>query len=143
MKFLQIFSKTPNYKKFNYAPRFYNPEEEERKERNRQIALEVEAANHAKEQSLRQEEGKPAEDIYAYRARMQGAFRSSRIGQKQGEAKSDTSATMLRFAILLVLTVGLILYLQFGTVALYGLAVVFIPLYIFSKFRNLTRKPPQ
>jgi Flp pilus assembly protein TadB len=140
MKFLQIFSKTPNYRKFNYAPRFFNPEEEERKERNRRIALEVQEQKHVAEaQPEAQDALSSSDSLYAYRDRMHGAFRSNRVSQKQA-VKSDRSATMLRLLILLILTVGLILYLQFGTIALYGLAAIFIPLYIYSKFRNLTKK---
>jgi len=36
MAFLKIF-RTPNPKRFNFNPRFYNPEEEERQERNERL----------------------------------------------------------------------------------------------------------
>ena len=41
MKFLQIFTKIPNYKKFGYTPRHYDPKEEERKERELRIQKEL------------------------------------------------------------------------------------------------------
>ena len=44
MKFIQLFGKTPNYKKFAFTPRFYNPEEEERQQRESRIRKELAAA---------------------------------------------------------------------------------------------------
>jgi hypothetical protein len=126
MKILQIFNKTPNNRKFNYTPRFYNPEEEERRERIARIEKEVAEAEKI-------ELPERPQDPLAHRARIQGAFRQAR--EKNGPSP-DTSATMLRLGILLILTVGLIMYLQFGKPVLYALALVLIPLYLYSKFRG-------
>lgn len=127
MKFLQIFNKTPNHKKFSFTPRFYDPQEEERKEREARIRRELE------EEKVDTE--KIAEE-YGYRQRIAGSFRTSK---KTANVQSDPSATMLRLIILLILTVGLIAFLQFGKTALYGLAIVFIPFYIYLKFRKFKR----
>jgi uncharacterized membrane protein len=127
MKFLQIFNKTPNHKKFSFTPRFYDPQEEERTEREARIRKELE------EEKVDTE--KIAEE-YGYRQRIAGSFRTSK---KTANVQSDPSSTMLRLIILLILTVGLIAFLQFGKMALYGVAIVFIPLYLYLKFRKFKR----
>ena len=38
MKFVSLFTKAPNYKRFSYAPRFYDKKAEERKEREQRLA---------------------------------------------------------------------------------------------------------
>lgn len=127
MKFLQIFSKTPQHKRFNFAPRFYDPQEEERKERELRIQKELEQKTVEPEK---------VSSEYGHRERIAGSFRTAK---KTAGTQSDPSATMLRLFILLILTVGLIAFLQFGKVALYGLAFVFIPFYLYLKFRKLKR----
>ncbi|MBL7866183.1 MAG: hypothetical protein JNK10_15005, partial [Cyclobacteriaceae bacterium] len=54
MKFPQIFIKTPSHKRFNFTPRFYEPQVEERKEREERIRQELE------EQGLREKEANEA-----------------------------------------------------------------------------------
>ena len=135
MKIPQFFAKTPNHKRFSYQPRFYNPENEERLAREERIRQELEAAGKLKaEETARVSEltGKEA----GYRARINGSFRQAK---KTVNAQAYPSANMLRFMILMILVVGLIAFLQFGTIALYGLAAVFIPFYLFLKFRNPTK----
>ncbi len=41
MKFLSLFTKAPQHQRFNYNPRFYDPQKEEMKEREERIKLEV------------------------------------------------------------------------------------------------------
>jgi hypothetical protein len=128
MKFLQIFNKTPNYKKFNYTPRFYNAEEEEMKARVQRIERELNAPTQ------QSEEQKDSD----YRARIRGGF--SRARQANGGAPTtspSSSPILLRFAILLILTVGFIGYLEYGLVALYGIAILIIPIFLYLKFRKL------
>jgi hypothetical protein len=46
---------------------------------------------------------------------------------------------MMRLIILMVLTVGLIAFIEYGTVALYGVAIIFVPFYLYLKFRKFKR----
>ena len=135
MKFLQIFSKTPGYKKFNYTPRFYNPEEEERQERIARIERDAILERAKTDPGA----GNP-EEIGNYRQRMQGSFRQARKANGSEPAPATSSPTLLRLAIVLVLVVGFISYLEYGKGAAYGIALILIPLFLYSKFINLTRK---
>jgi hypothetical protein len=127
MKFLQIFNKTPRYKKFNYTPRFYNPEEEEMKERVQRIERELNASAQPSEESKESD----------YRARIRGGFNRARQANAGGAVTQSSSPVLLRFAILLILTVGFIGYLQYGLVALYGIAALIVPIFLYLKFRKL------
>jgi Flp pilus assembly protein TadB len=128
MKFIQLFTKIPNYKRFGYMPRHYDPREEERKERELRIRQEL----------LSEEERKKREDdeTYAYRSRIAGSFRTAK---KTVSPQSDPSSSMLRLIITLIITVGLIAFLQFGKIALIGVALVIIPFYLYLKFRKFRR----
>jgi hypothetical protein len=127
MKIPSLFTKTPNYKRFAYTPRHYDPLEEERKEREERIR-----------QELSMESDKKADDdsVYAYRSRIAGSFRSAK---KTATVQKDPSANMLRLVILLVLAVGLIAFIQYGTIALYGVALIIVPFYLYLKFRKFRR----
>jgi Flp pilus assembly protein TadB len=127
MKLPTLFNKTPNYKKFAYTPRHYDPLEEERKEREERIRKEISA-----EQAKSHEE----ENLHGYRSRIAGSFRTAK---KTATVQKDPSATMLRLVVLLVLTLGLIAFIEYGKVALYGVALVFIPFYLYLKFRKFRR----
>jgi hypothetical protein len=129
MKFIQLFGKTPNHKKFSYTPRFYDPQEEERKERETRIRKELNDAPIAG--------GRLNEEDTAYRTRIAGSFRQAK---KTVTVQADPSANMLRLIIILLLVVGLIGYLQFGPVALYAIAFLFIPFYLYLKYRGLSQK---
>jgi hypothetical protein len=135
MKFIQIFTKTPNYKKFAYAPRFYNAEEEERKERESRIKHELERATNEAEKVKLEEE--LTDEQFKYRERIAGSFRNAK---KTAPVQSDPSVGMLRLIILLVISIGLIAYLQYGKNALYAIAVLFVPLYLYSKFRGMKKR---
>ncbi len=128
MKFIQLFTKIPNYKRFGYTPRHYDPREEERKERELRIRQEL----------LSEEERKKKEDdeTHAYRSRIAGSFRTAK---KTVSPQSDPSSSILRLIITLIITVGLIAFLQFGKVALIGVALVIIPFYLYLKFRKFRR----
>lgn len=127
MKLPQIFTKTPNYKKFAYTPRHYDPLEEERKEREERIRKEVSVV-----EAKTQEE----ENLQGYRSRIAGSFRSAK---KTVTVQKDPSATMLRLIILMVLTLGLIAFIEYGKVALYAIALIIIPFYLYLKFRKFKR----
>jgi hypothetical protein len=127
MKLPQLFTKTPNYKRFAYTPRHYDPGEEERKEREARIRHEL---------NLEKEQTAAGEDVHGYRSRIVGSFRTAK---KTVTPQRDPSAAMIRLAILMVLTIGLIAFIEYGKVALYGVALVFVPFYLYLKFRKFRR----
>ena len=127
MKLPTLFTKAPNYKRFEYNPRHYDPLAEERKEREERIRQEL---------NIEREKEKPEEDLHAYRSRIAGSFRSAK---KTVTVQKDPSASMLRLVILMVLTLGLVAFIEYGKVALYGVALIFIPFYLYLKFRKFRR----
>jgi hypothetical protein len=129
MKLPQLFTKTPNYKRFAYTPRHYDPVEEERKEREARIRQEL---NLGKSDSSTTED----ESATGYRSRIAGSFRTAK---KTVTPQRDPSATMIRLVMLMVLTLGLIAFIQYGSIALYGVALVFVPFYLYLKFRKFRR----
>jgi hypothetical protein len=66
MKLPTLFTKTPNYKRFAYTPRHYDPLEEERKEREERIRREL---------SISQEKKDGADDLNSYRSELQKKLR--------------------------------------------------------------------
>jgi hypothetical protein len=128
MKFPQIFNKVPNYKRFGYAPRHYDPIEEERKERELRIQKEL----------LSEEEKKKLEEEneHGYRSRIAGSFKTAK---KNVAPQADPSSTMIRLIITLIITLGLIGFLQYGRIALVGAALIFIPFYLYLKYRRFRR----
>jgi len=85
------------------------------------------------------ESGQKEEDddnLHGYRSRMAGSFRSAK---KTATVQKDPSANMLRLIILLVLAVGLIAFIEYGKVALYGVALIIVPFYFYLKFRKFRR----
>lgn len=129
----QLFGKSPKYKKFAYSPRFYDPQEEERRERELRIRKEMEEREKAEEPVT-----KPGnEEEFAYRQRIQGSFRTAK---KTVKVQADPSANMLRLVILLIISVGLIAYITYGQVAIYGVFFTIVPLYFYLKFRSVSRK---
>lgn len=127
MKFVSLFTKTPQHKKFSYAPRFYDPREDEMKEREERIR---------KELKLQKEKEIFEEAQTDYRSRIAGSFKSSR---RTASRQSDPSAGLIRLLILTILTILLIAYLQFGNAAVYGLVVI-VPFYFYLKFRGVKRQ---
>lgn len=129
MKLPTLFNKTPKYKRFDYSPRHYDPVEEERKEREERIRRELSLGKENKDE-------KAEDDIHGYRTRISGSFRTAK---KTVNVQRDPSANMVRLFILMLLTVGVLAYIQYGQIALYGVAIVFIPFYFFLKFRKFRR----
>jgi len=127
MKFGQLFTKIPNYKRFGYTPRHFDPLEEERKEREERIR-----------QELDQEERKKLEDetLHSHRSRIAGSFKTAK---KTATVQRDPTANTLRLVVLLIVTVGLIAFIQYGKIAIYGVLLVFIPLYLYLKYRKFRR----
>lgn len=130
MKFPQLFTKIPKHKRFGYTPRHYDPQEEERKERELRIRQELITEGGP---GKREDNGLEGESSNDYRSRIAGSFKNAK---KTYSGQSDTSANMLRLIIALTMTVGLIAYLQVGKNALIGVALFIIPLYLYLKFRK-------
>ena len=128
MKFPQIFTKIPNYKRFGYTPRHYDPKEEERKERELRIKREL-MSEQGQEELIE-------EDKHGYRTRISGSFKTAK---KTVTPQADPSSTMVRLIITLIITLGLLAFIEFGKIALIGVALVFIPFYLYLKFRKFRR----
>ena len=122
MKFVSLFTKAPNYKRFSYQPRFYDEKAEERKDREDRIR-----------QEIARERGERSIETTEYRTRMTGAFHSAR---KRSHSSKDTlRSNLIRFGVLLFLTLFLIAFLTWGQTAFYGL-LVFVPVYFYVKFKK-------
>jgi len=127
MKFPQIFTRIPNYKKFGYTPRHYDPQEEERKER--ELRIQREMSRQAQQELIE-------EDKLGYRTRISGSFKNAK---KTVKPQADPSSTMLRLIITLIITLGLLAFIEYGRIALVGVALVIIPFYLYLKFRKFRR----
>ena len=127
MKFPQIFTRIPNYKKFGYTPRHYDPQEEERKER--ELRIQREMSGQAQQELIE-------EDKLGYRTRISGSFKNAK---KTVKPQADPSSTMLRLIITLIITLGLLAFIEYGRIALVGVALVIIPFYLYLKFRKFRR----
>lgn len=122
MKFISLFNKPPDHKKFSYTPRFYDQKAEERKEREERIRRE-----------LAREEGQDAVEVSGYRSRITDTFQSAR--RRSNKGRGELNAVLLRSGLLLFLTLFAIAFLTWGTSALYSL-LVFVPLYFYLKFKK-------
>lgn len=119
MKFPTLFTKTPRHKRFNFTPRHYDPQEEERRVREERIKMELQAGAEDDDERL-----------HEYRTRIAGSFRTAR-GKKT--KNFDPSANILRLIILTVLVLFVIAYLHYGNISIYLLALI-IPVYIWIRF---------
>ena len=128
MKLPTLFTKVPKYKRFNYEPRWYDPQEEQRKEREERIREELKLKGEVEVDNV-------VNELDGYRSRIAGSFKSAR---RTASRQSDPSASILRLIITTFLVIWLIAFLQFGNVAFYGL-LIFIPFYFFLKLRNNRR----
>lgn len=121
MKFFSLFTKAPQYQRFNYTPRFYDPQKEEMQERESRIKKELE-----------RERGIITESDGNYRSRIAGSFQAAR---KRSKPAIGANATMIRLVVLLFLAVFIIAFLEWGRPALYSL-LLFIPFYLYLKFKS-------
>jgi Flp pilus assembly protein TadB len=122
MKFISLFTKTPNHKRFNYTPRYWDQAAEERKEREERIRRELE-----REQGLN-----PSGDP-DYRSRIAGSFHSAR--RRSNKSSGELNSVLLRSGVLLFLVLFLMAFLTWGTDSLYAL-LIFIPVYFYFKFKK-------
>jgi hypothetical protein len=123
MKILSLFTKAPKHQRFNYTPRFYDPQKEEMKEREERIKLEVSRSK-----------GEEPEEPLSYRSRIAGSFQAARKRSK-GESGGGISPTLIRLGILLFITILLIAFMEWGRPVLYSL-FLFIPFYFYLKFKS-------
>ncbi|MEQ1584552.1 MAG: hypothetical protein ABL895_01630 [Cyclobacteriaceae bacterium] len=121
MKFLSLFTKAPQHQRFNYKPRFYDPQKDEMQLREERIKMEVARAR-----------GEAPGEAGDYRSRIAGSFHAARKRSNDGPGLNPT---MVRLGILLFLTILLISFLQWGRPALYSL-FLFIPVYFYLKFKS-------
>ena len=69
-----------------------------------------------------------------YRKRIAGSFRAAK---KTVPVQSDPSASMMRLALMLIMVAGFIGYLQYGNIALYSVAFIVVPAFLYLKFRKM------
>jgi hypothetical protein len=119
MKFPSLFGRTPSHRRFEYRPRFYDPQKEERAERERRIREEL---------ALEKADTSVAEGDY--HARIKGSFQRSR---RRAKPSRETSAILVRLAVLLFISLWLIAYMQWGNVAFYALFLA-IPVWFYFRF---------
>jgi Flp pilus assembly protein TadB len=117
MKFPSLFTKTPRHKRFSFQPRYYDPLEEEKKEREQRIRNEL-------------KEKETADDLASHRSRIAGSFRQAK---KVAPPQADPSTNLIRLVILIFLSIWLIAWLQYGKSAIYALLVL-IPVYLYFRF---------
>lgn len=125
MKFLSLFTKAPQHQRFQYAPRFYDAQKEEMKEREARIRQEVE-----------RERGQLKEDLTGYRSKIAGSFQAAR---RRSKNSSQPSAILIRLGVMLFLSLFIIAFLQWGKPALY-LFFLFVPVYLYLRFRKVISK---
>ena len=89
----------PGTKKFNITPRFYDPDKEEREDRERRIKEEMGIADEKKD------------DISNYRPNIKGSFRMAQGGATK--TSEDARRASNRRLIILILILALIMYLFF------------------------------
>lgn len=118
MKFPTLFTKTPKHKRFNFIPRHYDPQEEERRAREERVQKEMNGGDENEEK------------LQDYRSRISGSFRTARSKQTKN---FDPSANILRLVIITILVLFVIAYLHYGNISIYLLALI-VPVYIWIRF---------
>lgn len=93
------FFHTPGTKKFNITPRFYDPDKEEREERERRIKEELGIFDD------KEDDGRP------YRPNIKGSFRMAQQGFSKSSADARRASNTRLIILILILT--LIFYLFF------------------------------
>ena len=124
MKIPGLFVKSAKYHRFEYKPRYFDPKKEEHEEREARLRKEVAL-----------EKGEvPAEEEspYDHRARMRGAFHSARK-RSAPVTKDEPNYAIIRLGILLVISLLLVGFFQWGGKVVYALFLVF-PIWIYLRF---------
>src|SRR5688572_25798186 len=118
MKFPSLFGRTPSHHRFEYKPRYWDPQKEEREERDRRIREEL--ATEKKEDAASGD----------YRSRIKGSFHKA---MRRSKPAAETSAILIRFAVMLFITLFLIAYLTWGYPAIYALFLA-LPVWVYFRF---------
>jgi len=123
MKFLSLFTKAPQYQRFNYTPRYYDPKKEEREDREERIRREIQ-----------KERGEVSNDatVGDYRSRIAGSFHAAR---RRSKTTQEPSVVLLRLGVLLFISLFLVAFLTWGKPAIYSL-FLFVPIYFYLKLRR-------
>ena len=114
MKIISLFTKAPQHQRFSYKPRYYNPQQDEMREREERIRKELE-----RERGVSESDGN-------YKTRIAGSFQAAR---KRSKPATETNAVLLRFGVMLFITLLLIAVFQWGKGALYG-GLAIVPFYL-------------
>jgi hypothetical protein len=123
MKIPGIFTKAPKHHRFEYKPRYFDPKKEEHEAREERIRAEI--AREKGEQP--QSSGVP----YDYRARIKGSFQTAR--KRSAPSKDEPNYAILRLGILLLISLLLFGFFQWGGKVVYVLFLVF-PIWIYLRF---------
>ncbi len=124
MKIISLFTKAPQYQRFTYRPRYYDPSKDEMLEREERIKNEI-----ARERGT-------VIDTSGYRSRIAGSFQAAR---KRSKPTAQPNAVIMRLGVLLFITLLIVAFMQWGKPALYG-AVIVIPIYLYLKFKTIKKK---
>lgn len=106
----------PKYKRFNLEPRYYDAIKEEMRERTERIKREMEM----KENPETRAEGMRSSIGHAF------ARRSAR----------EQGASTLQLLLMFFLLVGVFGYIYWGNIALYSLAALAVPAYLYYRFKG-------
>ncbi|MDH5380617.1 MAG: hypothetical protein OEW75_07190 [Cyclobacteriaceae bacterium] len=106
-----FFSRKINYQRFHFEPRYYDPVKEELKERERQIKQELNMSTEER----------------TYRSNLRGSFK--RIPVKRDKAG------FIRLLLVVFMITGLVLYVNFGQIAVYFLFIPVLIIYLIIKFK--------
>jgi len=123
MKIPGLFTKSPKYHRFEYKPRYFDPKEEEHKAREERIRYEL---AREKGESLNQDE-----TPFDHHVRMKGAFQVAR--KRSAQTKDEPNYAIIRLGILLVISLLLVGFFQWGGKVVYVLFLVF-PIWIYLRF---------
>jgi Flp pilus assembly protein TadB len=121
--FLSLFAKTPAHQRFQFQPRYFDPQKEELDNRVERIKNQL-----AKE---RGEVAETTDNPSDYRSRMVGAIQAAR----KRNSKKGGQVVIVRLAILLFLTLIIMAFITWGNQALY-LLIGIIPIYLWMRFKS-------
>ena len=123
MKIPGLFVKSAKYHRFEYKPRYFDPKKEEHAEREARLR---------KELAMENGETPADENPYDHRARMKGAFQSARK-RSAPAAKGEPNYAIIRLGILLIISLLLVGFFQWGGKVVYALFLIF-PIWIYFRF---------
>lgn len=123
MKIPGLFNKQAKYHRFEYKPRYFDPKKEEHDEREARLRREIAMENG--------EQTSPEENPYDHRVRMKGAFQSAR--KRSAPTKDEPNYAVIRLGILLLISLFLVGFFQWGGKVVYALFLVF-PIWIYLRF---------